>query len=89
MCGRVNSNWPRRDGLKWPRPDVLQDDLVASEQWRRIAVHAIGGLTEVGFLSDGSRLLVASHQGRGEYDLATGERVGARCRRSRQSGASS
>jgi hypothetical protein len=43
--------------------------------WRQVAVHAIGGLTEVGFLAGGSRLLVASHQGRGEYDLESGARV--------------
>ena len=53
----------------------MQNGFVAGERWRRIAVHAIGGLTDVGFLGDGSRLLVASHQGRGEFDVTTCERV--------------
>lgn len=44
-------------------------------QWRLVAVHPIGGLTEVGFVPRSSRLLVASHQGRGEYDLVDGARL--------------
>ena len=36
---------------------------------------AIGGLTDVGFSSDGRFLIVIGHQGRGVYDCVTGERV--------------
>ena len=43
--------------------------------WRPAAVHAVGGLTSVGFSDDGSHLLVTSSQGRGVYDCATGVRV--------------
>ncbi|PZS11131.1 MAG: hypothetical protein DLM55_02410 [Acidimicrobiales bacterium] len=47
----------------------------SSDPWVLVAVHAIGGLTELGFLPDSRRLLIVSHQGRGEYDVFTGARV--------------
>src|SRR5262245_593216 len=43
--------------------------------WARLAVHAIGGLTEVGFADDTDLLLVVSSQGRGVIDCRTGQRV--------------
>jgi hypothetical protein len=43
--------------------------------WRRLCVHAVGGLTEVGFASGTDLLLVVSSTGRGVFDCATGERV--------------
>src|SRR5450631_1343055 len=43
--------------------------------WKRLAVHAVGGLTEVGFAEDSDCLLVVSSQGRGVIDCRTGERV--------------
>jgi hypothetical protein len=43
--------------------------------WVLVAAHAFGGVTEIGFLPDAPRLLVASHQGRSEYDLVTGMRI--------------
>jgi hypothetical protein len=43
--------------------------------WTRLAVHAIGGLTEVGFADESDLLLVVSAQGRGVFDGRTGERV--------------
>ena len=42
-------------------------------QWR--AVHAVGGLTEVGFGRGTDLLLVVSHDGRGVFDCLTGLRV--------------
>jgi hypothetical protein len=39
-----------------------------------VSTSAIGGLTEVGFAAPGV-LLVVSHQGRGLYNCATGERL--------------
>jgi hypothetical protein len=43
--------------------------------WELVAVHAVGGLTEVGFSDDTDLLLVVSTQGRGVIDCKTGERV--------------
>ncbi len=43
--------------------------------WKRLAVHAVGGLTEVGFADDSDLLLIVSSQGRGVVDCRTGERV--------------
>jgi len=43
-----------------------------SSTWQKVVYLAVGGLTEVGF-TDGSMLLVVSHQGRGVVDLASGE----------------
>lgn len=43
--------------------------------WTRLAAHAVGGLTEVGFAEDSDFLLVVSWQGRGVIDCRTGERV--------------
>ena len=40
-----------------------------------MSVHAIGGLTDVGFSDDDHYLLVVGHQGRGVFDCTTGERV--------------
>jgi hypothetical protein len=44
-------------------------------QWRRIIVHPVGGLSEVGFTADEEHLLVVSISGRGLIDTATGLRV--------------
>jgi len=43
--------------------------------WKRLAVHAVGGLTEVGFAEDSELLLVVSSQGRSVVDCRTGNRV--------------
>jgi hypothetical protein len=43
--------------------------------WKRLTVHAVGGLTEVGFEVDSDLLLVVSSQGRAVIDCVTGERV--------------
>ncbi|MCA9238510.1 MAG: hypothetical protein KDA44_23725 [Planctomycetales bacterium] len=43
--------------------------------WTQLAVHAVGGLTEVGFADDSDLLLVVSSQGRGVIDCLTGELV--------------
>jgi len=43
--------------------------------WVRLANHAVGGLTEVGFAEDTDLLLVVSSQGRGVIDCLTGQRV--------------
>ena len=43
--------------------------------WRETAVHAVGGLTAVGFFESSELLLVCSHNGRGVFDCATGERI--------------
>ena len=46
-----------------------------SPPWSRPVTHAIGGLTDVGESLAGDYLLVVSHQGRGVYDLTSGERI--------------
>lgn len=43
--------------------------------WTRLSVHAIGGLTEVGFADDSDLLLVVTSQGRGVIDCRSGDRV--------------
>lgn len=43
--------------------------------WTRLAVHAVGGLTEVGYADDTDLLLVVSSLGRGVINCRTGERV--------------
>lgn len=43
--------------------------------WKRIAVHGVGGLTEVGFADDSDYLLVVSCEGRGVIDCRSGERL--------------
>ena len=43
--------------------------------WARLAVHSVGGLTGVGIAEGTDWLLVVSHQGRGVFDLRSGERV--------------
>jgi len=43
--------------------------------WQEPVIHAIGGLTELGFDESGCYLLVVSHQGRGVIDLQTLKRV--------------
>ena len=43
--------------------------------WQRRAVHAVGGLTDVGFGRGADLLLVVSHDGRGVFDCLTGLRV--------------
>ena len=43
--------------------------------WQRAAVHAVGGLTEVGYLPDSDLLLAVTSTGRGLFDCAIGQRV--------------
>lgn len=43
--------------------------------WIRSGVHAVGGLTEVGYAEGTDLLLVVSSQGRGVFDALSGERV--------------
>ena len=43
--------------------------------WRKIAIHAIGGLEMVGFAEDLDLLLVVSSNGRGLFDCITGMKV--------------
>jgi hypothetical protein len=43
--------------------------------WRRVAGHAVGGLTEVGFASGSDLLLVVSSEGRGLFDGRRGDRL--------------
>lgn len=42
--------------------------------WRRLASHAVGGLTEVGFAGRSDLLLAVSSQGRGLFDCLSGDR---------------
>ena len=46
-----------------------------TKSWRRVAVHGVDGLTEVGFASDSHFLVVVSELGRGVFDTITGDRV--------------
>lgn len=43
--------------------------------WRRVALFAVGGLTDVGFSTDEAYVLIASHSGRGVVSTASGELV--------------
>src|SRR3954469_18142200 len=43
--------------------------------WKRMAAHAVGALTEVGYAENSDLLLVVSSQGRGLFDCLTGERI--------------
>jgi hypothetical protein len=45
------------------------------DAWEPVTVAAVGGLTDVGFSSDGAFLLVLGHHGRGLFDCHSGERV--------------
>jgi hypothetical protein len=45
------------------------------DTWEPVTVAAVGGLTDVGFSSDGAFLLVLGHHGRGLFDCHSGERV--------------
>ncbi len=45
------------------------------EPWELRGGSGVGGLTEVGFGPGTDMLLVVSHQGRGVFDCATGERI--------------
>lgn len=45
------------------------------QPWKQHGVHAIGGLTEVGYVLGTDMLLVVSSQGRGMFDCTTGERI--------------
>ncbi len=49
--------------------------MLNTTPWRRLTVHAVGGLTEVGFTPDGRHLLVISVSGRGLIDVVRGQRV--------------
>jgi hypothetical protein len=44
------------------------------EPWHAVAVHAVGGLTDIGYAPDSDLLLVVSHDGHGVFDGLTGER---------------
>lgn len=43
--------------------------------WKRISVHAVGGLIQVGFAEQSDLLLVLSHDGRGIFNCLTGEKI--------------
>ncbi len=43
--------------------------------WRKVAVHAVGGLTDVAFADSTDLLLVISSFGRGLFDGASGKRI--------------
>jgi hypothetical protein len=49
--------------------------IAQAREWHCVLLHAVGGLTEVGFSQDESFLLVVSHAGRGLFNLSTGKRV--------------
>ncbi len=49
--------------------------IVQCPSWRCVLSAAVGGLTEIGFSADETRLLVVSHDGRGLFDLASGQRL--------------
>ena len=64
------------DHLEPLRRRIRSAGIAASPPpWTRLAIHAVGGLTEVGFADDSDFLLVVSSQGRGVIDCKTGERV--------------
>jgi hypothetical protein len=48
---------------------------IPSSPWRHVGCHAIGGLTDVGFVQSSDILLVVSSAGRGLFDCLTGERI--------------
>jgi hypothetical protein len=48
---------------------------ISIDKWKRVAIQAVGGLTEVGLSADEHFLLVVSWQGRGIVDTRTGEIV--------------
>ena len=50
-------------------------DANKNRAWSRVAVRAVGGLTEIGFSTDEQFLLVVSWQGRGLIDTRSGEKV--------------
>lgn len=43
--------------------------------WQRAPVHAVGGLTDVGYVPGSDLLLVVTHTGRGLFDCLSGQRV--------------
>lgn len=47
----------------------------APSPWRRGPVHAVGGLTEVGYVPESDLLLVVTSTGRGLFDCTRGVRV--------------
>ncbi len=49
--------------------------MIELQGWQEPVIHAIGGLTELGFDESGRYLLVVSHQGRGVIDLQTLKRI--------------
>jgi WD40 repeat protein len=49
--------------------------VIELQGWKEPVIHAIGGLTELGFDESGRYLLVVSHQGNGVIDLQTLKRV--------------
>jgi hypothetical protein len=49
--------------------------ITECSRWRSVALHAVGGLTEVGVSGHERWLLVVSHSGRGLIDLETGARA--------------
>ena len=49
--------------------------MIKLQGWQEPVIHAIGGLTELGFDESGHYLLVVSHQGRGVIDLQILKRI--------------
>ena len=66
---------PLPEHLKPVVEAVLRAPSTLPVPWRASATQAVGGLTDVGFISGTDFLLVLSSQGRGIYDCLTGERV--------------
>ncbi len=54
---------------------VSLPDSKAPLPWRAIAVHPVGGLTDVAFAESTDLLLVISSAGRGLFDCSSGERI--------------
>ena len=58
------------------REKLLRMPLLAPPSpWKRVATHAVGGLTEIGFATDSDLLLVLSSNGRGVFDCNSGGRI--------------
>jgi hypothetical protein len=64
------------DHLEPLRRRIRSSQISAPPQpWNLLTVHAVGGLTEVGFADDSDLLLIVSSQGRSVVDCKTGERL--------------
>lgn len=80
-----STNKSYADRIARVRQRIQHAPISTSLSWRKVAFHAVGGLTEVGFAEDADLLLVVSSQGRGVFNCETGERV-ARDRESPDNG---